>query len=51
MFVCLPLRLLLTNGMHYDKLNRLYDFYIAPVVDIISRCGLRIKACHRNQLN
>ena len=31
-----------------DWLNKLYSFYMAAVVNIISRCGLRIKVYLRN---
>ena len=50
--VCLLSRLLITSAMiwiPHDWLNKFYSFYIAAVVIIISRCGLRIKAHHRNQ--
>ena len=35
----------------YDWLNNFYSCYMAAIVSIISRCGLRIKVCHRNQAN
>ena len=50
--VCLPLRLFITSGMMlspYDWLNNSITFYMAAVVDIISRCGLSIDARHGNQ--
>ena len=33
----------------HDWLNKFYSFYMAAVVDIVSRCGLGIDAHHRNQ--
>ena len=33
----------------YDWLNEFYNFYMAALVGIISRYGLTIEACHRNQ--
>ena len=33
----------------YDWLNKFYSLYIAAVIDIVSRCGLRIEVDHRNQ--
>ena len=47
-FVCLPVRLLITSGViwtPYDWLNKGYSFYMAAVVIIGGRCGLRIEAC------
>ena len=47
-------RLLITTGMIwtlYDWLNKLYSFYVATVVSIISRCGLGIDAHCENQPN
>ena len=35
----------------YDLVNKLYNFYIAIIVDIIRRHGLSIKSCHSNQPN
>ena len=35
----------------YDWLNKFYNFYMAAVVNIISRCGLSIDAHHTNQRN
>ena len=35
----------------YDWLNKSYKFYMAAVVSVISRRGLRIEAYHRNQQN
>ena len=35
----------------YDWLNEFYNFYMAVVVDIISRHGISIDACCTNQLN
>ena len=37
--------------IQYDSLNKLYSFYMVTIVGIISRCGFRIKAHHRNQLS
>ena len=34
----------------YDWLNKFYNFYMAVVVDIISRLGLSIDVCLTNQL-
>ena len=52
--VC-PEAIIITSGMiwtHYDWLNKFLSFYVAAVaVDIISRCGLSIDACHENQSN
>ena len=51
-YVCLSPKLLITSGMiwtSYDWLNKFYSFYMAAVVDIISRHGLRIDARHTNQ--
>ena len=52
--VCPPTRLLITSGVittpcHW--LHKFYSFYMAAVVSIISRCGLRNEARHRNQSN
>ena len=52
--VCPPPRLLITSGViwtPYDWLNKYYSFCMAAIVDIVSRCGLRIGARHRNQPN
>ena len=49
--MCLPQRLLITSGMiwiSYDWLNKFYSFYMAAVVGIISRHGLRNQRCYRN---
>ena len=35
----------------YDRLNKFYSFYLATVVIIVSRNGLSIDMCHRNQDN
>ena len=35
----------------YDWLNKGYSFYMAAVIIIADGRGLRIEACHRNQLN
>ena len=35
----------------YDWLNKYYSFCVAAIVGIISRRGLRIEACRRNQPN
>ena len=48
-FVYLPPKLLITGGLMWlnmdphDWLKRLYRFYMAAIVSIISRRGLRIK--------
>ena len=53
--VCLPPRLVIASGVMwhdmdpYDWLNKFYSFYVAAIVGIISRHGLRIEAHHRNQ--
>ena len=47
MCVCPPLRLLITSGMictPYDLLSNFYSFYMAAVVDIVSRHSLSIDA-------
>ena len=55
--VCPPPRLVITSGMMwrdmdpYDWLNKYYSFCMAAIVDIVSRCGLRIEVCRRNQTN
>ena len=52
MCVSLLSRLLITSGViwiPYDWLNKFHNFYMAAIVGIISRRGLRIKACHQNQ--
>ena len=54
MCMSLLLRLLITCGVKwtlYDWLNKLYSFYMAVTVCIISRHGLRNEADHRNQSN
>ena len=54
MCVYAPLMLLITSGMiwhdidPYDWLNKLYSFYIAVRVGVVSRHGLTIEACPRN---
>ena len=35
----------------YDWLNKIYSFYVETVVGIISRHGLSIDVCYRNQSN
>ena len=35
----------------YYSLDKLYIFYMAAIDSIISRCGLRIEACCKNQIN
>ena len=35
----------------YDWLKKFYSLYMAAIVGIVSRHGLLIKACHRNQPN
>ena len=32
-------------------LNKFFNFYMAVVVNIVSRRRLRIETCHRNQSN
>ena len=55
--VCLPQSVLITSDMiamkssSYDWFNRLYGFYIVAIVGIVSKCGLTIEVCHRNQPN
>ena len=52
--VCLPLRLLITSSMilsPYDWLNKFYNFYMAAVVRLDGKCGLRTEAHYRNQLS
>ena len=50
-------RLVITSGVMrcdmdpYDWLNKHYSFCMAAVVGIVSRRGLRIEVCHRNQPN
>ena len=33
----------------YDWLDIFYTFYVAAVIDTISRFGITIEMCHRNQ--
>ena len=47
--VCLPLRQLITISVMWCGMDKLNSFYMAAVISIISRCGLRNKAHHRNQ--
>ena len=35
----------------YDRLNNFNRFYMAAVVGMVSRHGLTIEACHKNQPN
>ena len=35
----------------YDWLNKFCNVYMAPLVNIINRCDIRIEACHRNKPN
>ena len=35
----------------YEWLNKFYSFYTAAIIGIISRTGISIDACHRNQTN
>ena len=35
----------------YDWVNKLYSFYVATVVSIISGRGLSIDTCHKSQPN
>ena len=35
----------------HDWLNKYYSFCTAAIVDFVSRRGLKIGACHRNQPN
>ena len=53
-YVCRPLRLVVTSGMiwtPHDWLNKFYSFYMAVMVSIISRRGLGIEVYRRNQPN
>ena len=46
-----PPKLLIISGViwtPYDWLNKFYSFYMAPVIIIGGRRGLRIKARHEN---
>ena len=50
MCVCVPLKLFTTSGIIwilYDWLNTFYSFYMAAIVVIISRCGLRGEAYYK----
>ena len=52
--VCPSSRLLLTSGViwtPYDWLNKLYSFYTAVVVGIVSGCGITIDVHCGNQPN
>ena len=52
--ICVPTGVLMTGGVIwtlYDWLNNLYNFCIAAVVSIVSRCGFSIDAHSRNQSN
>ena len=58
MCVCLPLRLLITSSMmwcdietSYNWLNNFYGFYVAVVIDIVSRRDISIDMCCGNQPN
>ena len=45
MFVCLPLRLIITSGVIftlYDWLTKFYSCYMATVVGIVDGCDLGI---------
>ena len=49
--MCPPPRLLITSGViwpPYDCLNKVYSIYMAAVVIVGSRCGLKIEARHGN---
>ena len=37
--------------MHVCVLKKFYSFYTAIVGGIVSRCGLTVEVCHRNQPN
>ena len=53
MCVSLPPRLLITSGViwaPYDRLNKSYSFYMAVLVIIGGRRGLRIEASRRTNL-
>ena len=42
----------ITSGMiwtPYNWLSKFYSFYMVAIIGIISRRGLTIEACHRNQ--
>ena len=50
--VCSAPRLVIASSMiwiPYDWLNKFYSFYVGAIVGIVSRCGLTIEACCRNQ--
>ena len=53
MYLCPPLRLLITSGMMqcdmdpYDWLNKFQSLYMAVIVGIVSRHGLN-DMCHTN---
>ena len=55
MCVCVSaLRLLIASGMIWtpiDWLNKLYSFYVAAIVNNISKRGLTIEVRHKNQPN
>ena len=50
-----PLRLLIASWMIWCDMDPVWlvkqvdTFYVPAVFGIVSRCGFRIKACHRNQ--
>ena len=49
---CVHPRLLITSGViwtPYDTLNKFYSCYMAAIVIISRKCGLRIEVHHRNQ--
>ena len=56
-FVCPPLRLLITSGVMwcdidpYDWSNKFYGFYMAAAVGIVSGHGISIHTCCGNQPN
>ena len=50
-YVCLPLRLLITNGIIWTPYDWLHKFYIAAIVGIISRCSINIDVLCENQPN
>ena len=53
--VCLPLRLLITSGVIWHDIKPIWlikqvlQVYMATIVGIISRCGLKIEVIHWNQ--
>ena len=51
MYVCLPLRLLLIAiSVMWHDMDKFYSFYMADVVNIVSRHGHRIETHQRNKI-